>query len=381
MQGTPDVFVSYSHHDQKLANAIVAYLEEKQVRCFIASRDIVHGRTYPEEIMKNIIACKFMVVVLTKRSNTSDNVRNEIERAFNLKKTIILFRAENITLSASLEYFFAAFHWLDAVESAPTAYFERLYCAIKELPLPPLPRGLLVSKKALRYLLVSYFVITLTLLLIWGIPILRDNAYISRANFHGIRLVDAMRHAGISDIEDKNSNLTPPVHIYQSARREIFIAGITNKFTIHLYKSTLDSAMQRGVKVKLLFLDPHSADTNVVRAINKRGESFSLEFEGSRTIIRNDSEFFHNPNLSLKFVDKIPTFIGVMIDGDVEHMKDPSDTNGVIRIVPYLRSPMHDDWVLQFSKSNEPRCTFNDYAHEFRYIWNDVAKPHPEYFQ
>ena len=89
MPGNREVFISYSSQDQKLGDSICNYLEEKDISCFIASRDIVSGKTYPEEIMKAISNCRYMIVVLTKRSNTSDNVRNEIERAFNLKKSFL----------------------------------------------------------------------------------------------------------------------------------------------------------------------------------------------------------------------------------------------------------------------------------------------------
>src|ERR1700744_1761606 len=93
------IFISYSAKDQKLADSLCDYLESRGLSCFISSRDISAGKNYLEELMNAIVDCKKVVLILTKNSNTSGWVLNEIERAFNLQKPTILFRAENIALS------------------------------------------------------------------------------------------------------------------------------------------------------------------------------------------------------------------------------------------------------------------------------------------
>ena len=41
-----DVFISYSHKDKPVADAVVAGLENKGVRCWLAPRDIALGSSY-----------------------------------------------------------------------------------------------------------------------------------------------------------------------------------------------------------------------------------------------------------------------------------------------------------------------------------------------
>ena len=47
-----DVFISYSHKDAFVAQAVCAKLEEKQIRCWYAPRNINTGDEWASAIMK-----------------------------------------------------------------------------------------------------------------------------------------------------------------------------------------------------------------------------------------------------------------------------------------------------------------------------------------
>ncbi len=376
-----EVFISYSSKDHKLAASISAYLESKGVSTFMASRDIVSGSAYAEALMDGINNCKTMVVVFTEKSNASLNVRNEIERAFNLKKSIILFRVDNIALSKSLEYFFATFHWLEAFENSPELYFEKLYASIRGLPMPPLPKSHFRNKKLARIILTAYCIASLAFLLGFVFPGVGDYQFINRKNSKGISFISAVRKAGLQDVEDVASNKNPPIEFYLQAEKEIFIAGTTMRRTFEEYKDELDSMMLRGVKLQVLFLNPNSTDTIISDKINRRNNNYAADFARVKSIIVNDDAFFKNPNVSFRFVPRIPSFTGVMIDGDVNNTAAPDDEGGRIRIVPYLWSLKHNDWIIQFSKQKDVASAYDDYAKEFRYLWTSVAEEPPEYFR
>lgn len=109
-----DVFISYSAEDKPVADAVVAGLESRRIRCWIAPRDIAAGKEYGAEIIGGIFRCQVMVLIFSKRSNSSNQVVREVERAVNAQKIIIPFRIENSMPTGSMEYFLSLPHWLDA---------------------------------------------------------------------------------------------------------------------------------------------------------------------------------------------------------------------------------------------------------------------------
>lgn len=385
------VFISYSSKDSKIANAIVEYLEQRGITCFIAPRDIPFGNDYTEEIINGINNCSSMVLLLTKHSNTSDHVRNEVERAFHNKKKLILFRIENIDLSKSLEYYLSIFQWLDASQFSPDAYFEQLYSFLSGLPIPPLKKRLVLSRKIINRSLVTYTILSFLAFLIFGIPIMSEYMVMNKENFRHVKFFDAIQDAGLKDIESQQGknrskpggNGVPPPELYQNAKKEILITGVTLKLTLDLHPDLLDDVMAKGIKVKLLLLDPNSPDSTLITSSNSSGQPWMLNIYGSIKKMANNPATFQNKNMEVRFCDNVASMTGVMIDGDVAP-KDTSkidDKDGILRISPVLRSPKkHDVWFFQFSHLSDNSGAFTSYANEFRNIWSK-AKPHPEYFK
>jgi hypothetical protein len=110
-----DVFISYSSMDKVVADAVCAELEQNQVRCWIAPRDIRPGAEWGESIVDAINCCRVMVLVFSSSANDSPQIRREVERAVNKGVIIVPLRIEDVLPTRSLEYFIGAVHWLDAL--------------------------------------------------------------------------------------------------------------------------------------------------------------------------------------------------------------------------------------------------------------------------
>lgn len=127
------VFISYSHDDKAQADAVCYQLESADIECWIAPRDISPSKDWAEEIIDAINSVKIMVLILSSTSNTSPQVRREVERAVHKGINVLPFRIENILPSKSLEYFLSTQHWLDACTGSFDTHLDELYQCIKRL--------------------------------------------------------------------------------------------------------------------------------------------------------------------------------------------------------------------------------------------------------
>jgi len=111
-----DVFLSHSHLDKVYADAICHSLEAHAIRCWVAPRDIRPSEDWAEAIINALDTARILVLVFSSNSNSSPQVRREVERAVNKGLHILPLRIEDVPLSKSLEYFISTQHWLDAIE-------------------------------------------------------------------------------------------------------------------------------------------------------------------------------------------------------------------------------------------------------------------------
>lgn len=140
-----DVFISYSSHDKKVADAACALIEQRGYRCWIAPRDI-DGGEWGKAIVDAIRGARVFVLVFSANANRSPQVNREVERAVNNGLAIIPFRIEAVTPSDSLEYFISNQHWLDAVTPPLSRHVDHLGDVIGRLlgtdrPAPAVPSG------------------------------------------------------------------------------------------------------------------------------------------------------------------------------------------------------------------------------------------------
>lgn len=127
------VFISYAHKDKATADAVCAALEEKTIRCWIAPRDVLPGKEYAAAIVDAIATSRAMVLIFSSQSNTSPQVKREVERAASKGLVIIPFRVEDVPMSKSLEYYLSDHHWLDAATGTLEESLRKLTETLQEL--------------------------------------------------------------------------------------------------------------------------------------------------------------------------------------------------------------------------------------------------------
>ena len=121
-----NVFISYSQPDYDCAMELVARIEREGIHCWIAPRDIAPSADWAAEIIDAISNARVMILVFSSSSNSSAQVRREVERAVHKQVSILPFRIENVLPSKSLEYFLSAQHWLDAFPPPREPHYARL---------------------------------------------------------------------------------------------------------------------------------------------------------------------------------------------------------------------------------------------------------------
>ena len=109
-----DVFISYSSKDSTAAQAICHCLEQNNIRCWIAPRNITPGAEYGDLIDEAIKQAKVVVVLFSERSAVSPWVNGEMNIAFEEQKTIIPFRLDKTPLKGQSRVMLNQIHWIDA---------------------------------------------------------------------------------------------------------------------------------------------------------------------------------------------------------------------------------------------------------------------------
>ncbi|HEV3167510.1 MAG TPA: toll/interleukin-1 receptor domain-containing protein [Isosphaeraceae bacterium] len=126
-----DVFISYSKHNQAIADAVCHHLEAAGVRCWIAPRDIPPGGAWASWIIEAIRQSRILVVVFSSHANASRQVMREVERAVHYGVAILPFRVEDVTPQGDLEYYLSAVHWLDAMSPPLERHIESLVIHVR----------------------------------------------------------------------------------------------------------------------------------------------------------------------------------------------------------------------------------------------------------
>jgi thioredoxin len=124
------VFVSHVTEDRAAAMQIVATLERRGIRCWIAPRNVRPGRPFDDEIVEAIEACEAMLLIFSDRCNESDYIRREVTVAGETQKLIIPFRIENAQPRKGLRVRLVDLHWIDAFEDRDGA-IEALIFAVE----------------------------------------------------------------------------------------------------------------------------------------------------------------------------------------------------------------------------------------------------------
>lgn len=117
-----DVFISYSSKNKEAALAICHVLEQNEIRCWIAPRNIPPGLDYGDVIDEAIKTCKTVVVIFSETAAASQYVKSEINVAFEEQKTIIPFRLDDTPLKGQNRLILNKTHWIDAYPDYKTKF-------------------------------------------------------------------------------------------------------------------------------------------------------------------------------------------------------------------------------------------------------------------
>jgi len=128
-----DVFVSHSHADKAIADALVHALEGSKIRCWIAPRDILPGMNWSGAIMAGIEASRTLLLVFSQESNSSQQVLQEVERAVNRGLPILPVRIAAVKARPDLEFFIGARHWLDLITGQQQRSFGDVVSTVMRL--------------------------------------------------------------------------------------------------------------------------------------------------------------------------------------------------------------------------------------------------------
>ena len=130
------VFVSHSHEDAPAAQLLVKALEEREVVCWLAPRDVPAGGSYAESILNAIESASCFVLIYSQNSNVSSHVMREVERALKFGVNIVPVRFDDSTPSKSLDYLLATVHWLaiapDARDRSIIRAAEQILAAVEK---------------------------------------------------------------------------------------------------------------------------------------------------------------------------------------------------------------------------------------------------------
>ncbi len=95
-QALREVFVSYASGDQAIADRLVRALENRHLRCWIASREIPAGVNYQSEIPGAIAACTIFLLLHSRQAAAnSHEIEKEMSIARRLRKPFIPVRLDD----------------------------------------------------------------------------------------------------------------------------------------------------------------------------------------------------------------------------------------------------------------------------------------------
>jgi hypothetical protein len=217
---------------------------------------------------------------------------------------------------------------------------------------------------------------------------LADVKACSQETMRGITLEEAITGVGLVDIENRNDRrerVLPPEKFYELAKREIVITGVSAYRTFEEQVDVIREALRTGKKLRVLILHPNAPA--IERLSNIENPPVKHDIAAVIEIIKRPRNKFHeNPNFQIKFMQEMPPFTAVMIDGDVSPVdSEPQDQEGQIRVQPRAEyGTQHRGVILQFKKimatTDQAPGPFDYFAEDVRNQWRWHGKEYPELF-
>lgn len=118
-----DVFISYSHQDNGVAEQICTLLDQYGISHWIDHEGVRHGDDFKEDIVDAIVSSKILLFISSVNSNMSRNTVKEVGLAEKSNKVILPVRIDDSPYNKSLEYDLCNRHWIQLKD---TDSFENL---------------------------------------------------------------------------------------------------------------------------------------------------------------------------------------------------------------------------------------------------------------
>ena len=129
------IFLSHNHLDLPIAEYLARKLEQAGAKAWYYERDIIAG-SYPQEIMKALKKTKIFVIIISRTSNVSEEVYNEVGNAAGMLKTglvIMPLVIDELVLSDFLQHYLGRHEMTFALErplnAQLDAFAEKVLCA------------------------------------------------------------------------------------------------------------------------------------------------------------------------------------------------------------------------------------------------------------
>jgi hypothetical protein len=128
-----EVFISYDNRDVDIASRLCDRLEKAGWNCWFAPRDVAEGIGFPEQIVTAIEEADFLVLVLSRHSNTNEYVENELNLAVQYKTRTITFALEEFDVSKGLQFFISTKQWVKAPRPTSESHIDTLIATLCHL--------------------------------------------------------------------------------------------------------------------------------------------------------------------------------------------------------------------------------------------------------
>ena len=197
-----DVFISYSSQDKEAAQAICHTLEQNEIRCWMAPRDIPPGSEYGDFIDEAIKRSSVVVVLFSETAATSLWVKGELNIAFEEQKVIIPFRLDKTPLKGQNRVILNQKHWIDAYPDYKTK-FNDLVCAVAQSIGRNVEKdqgdSVIVRKNLRRHILGGVVMVIIIALIAIFYPLIKHSTQTYSYNQNGLHV----NVLGLSPLQDK----------------------------------------------------------------------------------------------------------------------------------------------------------------------------------
>lgn len=128
------IFLSHASEEHELVIHLANHLEKNNLRAWYAPRDIMGGIDYDKEIIAAIKDCRAFVLLLSRNSDASEDVKTEVYHAVKYHKQVICLDVDDVE-PENLSYLLGMRHRLNWLERRDET-LDKLVHDIKRIPEP-----------------------------------------------------------------------------------------------------------------------------------------------------------------------------------------------------------------------------------------------------